>query len=178
VVAAGLAVEVVPGPSAPLAALALSGLPTSRFVFEGFLPRKGGARRQRLGEVAAERRTVVIFEAPHRLERTLRDLTDVCGGDRRVALARELTKLHEEVWRGSLAGAVAHTGQVEPRGEYVLVLEGAPAPVEVDDDELTEAIRSSLADGRSRRDAVAEVVDRYAVSKRRVYDLALGIDAE
>lgn len=177
VVAAGLSVEMVPGPSAPLAALALSGLATSRFVFEGFLPRKGNVRRDRLGEVAAERRTVILFEAPHRLARTVRDLTEACGPDRRVVLARELTKLHEEVWRGPLGDAMVHVDGVEPRGEYVLVLEGAAAPTEVDDGVLVEALRSALATGLSKRDAVSDVVEHYGVAKRRVYDLALGLSA-
>lgn len=103
--AAGFRVEVVPGPSALLAALVASGLPTGRFAFEGFLARKGSARRERLDELAGEQRTVVLFEAPHRLARTLADLAQAFGGDRRVAVCRELTKLHEEIWRGSLAEA-------------------------------------------------------------------------
>ncbi|MGH9234973.1 MAG: 16S rRNA (cytidine(1402)-2'-O)-methyltransferase, partial [Acidimicrobiales bacterium] len=126
VVAAGLAVEVVPGPSAAVAALVVSGLPAGRFVFEGFLPRKGLARRQRLAGVAAEPRTTVLYEAPHRLARTLADLVEVCGAERRVAVAREITKLHEQVWRGTLAGAVAWVAEREPPGEIVLVLAGAP----------------------------------------------------
>ncbi len=172
-VSADLCVEVVPGPSASLAALAVSGLATSRFVFEGFLPRKGSARRERLAEVAMERRTIVLYEAPHRLERTLRDLAELGAPDRRVALARELTKLHEEVWRGSLGDAVRHAADVEPRGEYVIVVEGAAPPAEVDDDTLREAICAAKAEGLSKRDAVAAVVDQYGVAKRRVYDLAL-----
>lgn len=176
VVEAGLPVEVVPGPSASLAALAVSGLPTSRFVFEGFLPRKGPARRERMDDIAAERRTVVVFEAPHRVARTLRDLAESCGADRRVALARELTKLHEEVWRGTLGDAVTWADAAEPRGEFVLVIDGAPAPEEADDDALISAIRASLADGHSKRDAVAEVSRRFGVAKRRVYDLALQVD--
>ena len=102
---AGHVVEVVPGPSAAVTALVASGLPTGRYAFEGFLPRKGSGRSARLAEVAAERRTTVLYEAPHRLARTLADLAAACGADRRVAVARELTKLHEEVWRGTLAGS-------------------------------------------------------------------------
>jgi 16S rRNA (cytidine1402-2'-O)-methyltransferase len=108
VVDADLPVSAVPGPAAVVMALVISGLPTSRFVFEGFLPRSGGERAERLADVAAERRTTVLYEAPHRLVRTVTDLCDRCGGDRRIVLARELTKLHEQVWRGTLADAVAH----------------------------------------------------------------------
>ena len=126
-VEAGVPVEVVPGPSAALTALVLSGFPTAQFVFEGFLPRKGGQRRQRLEAIAGERRTVVCFEAPSRVAATLADLTVVCGPERGVAIARELTKIHEDVWRGTLAGAVEHTKSSEPRGEHVLVIAPATA---------------------------------------------------
>lgn len=173
-IASGLPVEVVPGPSAVLTALVQSGLATTRFAFEGFLPRKGSDRSTRLADVAIERRTVVLFEAPHRLARTLTDLADCCGGERRIALARELTKLHEEVWRGSLADAIAHVAEVDPRGEYVLVLEGAPDRPDATDDELRAALADARAAGRSTRDAVAAVADAFGVSKRRVYDLAVG----
>lgn len=173
-IAAGLPVEVVPGPSAVLTALVQSGLTTARFVFEGFLPRKGSDRSRRLAEVASERRTVVLFEAPHRLGRTLADLAESCGGERRIVLARELTKLHEEVWRGSLAEALAHVDEVDSRGEYVLVLEGAPDRPEATDDELLVALDDARSSGRSTRDAVAAVADAFGVSKRRVYDLAIG----
>ena len=170
-VAAGLAVEVVPGPTAVTTALAASALPTGRFVFEGFLPRKGAGRTQRLAAVAAEPRTVVLYEAPHRTERTIADLADVCGGDRPVTVARELTKLHEEWYRGDLAGA-AEWLAAEPKGEFVIVLGGAEPPPEVTDDELRAAIDEELAAGASTRDAVAAVMTRYGVAKRRVYDLA------
>src|SRR6185436_1087307 len=112
-IAAGHAVEVVPGPSAVVAALVVSGLPTGRFVFEGFLPRKGSGRSERLIELAGERRTIVLYEAPHRLARTLADLAAALGPTRGVVLARELTKLHEEVWRGPLAAAVERCAEVE-----------------------------------------------------------------
>src|SRR5262245_22432920 len=115
-VAAGHPVEVVPGPSARLAALVVSGLPAGRFVFEGFLPRKGSGRTERLAAVADERRTTVLYEAPHRLARTLAELAAACGEDRRVVVARELTKLHEEVWRGAVAGAAPRAGDRPPPG--------------------------------------------------------------
>jgi len=170
-VAADLAVEVVPGPTAATTALAGSGLPTGRFAFEGFLPRKGSGRTERLAAVAAEERTVVLYEAPHRAERTIADLVEACGGDRPVAIGRELTKLHEEWFRGDLAGAAAWLA-AEPKGEFVIVLGGAEPPAEATDDELRAALDEELAAGASTRDAVAAVVSRYGVPKRRVYDLA------
>jgi 16S rRNA (cytidine1402-2'-O)-methyltransferase len=175
--AAGHAVEVVPGPSAVVAALVTSGLPAGRFVFEGFLPRKGSGRTERLGAVAAEPRTVVLYEAPHRLARTLADLAEACGPDRRVAVARELTKLHEEVWRGSLGDALAWVRAAEPRGEIVLVLEGAPAAGPPDDGALVDALRDELAAGATARDAARAVAARLDVPRRRVYDLATRLAA-
>ena len=124
---AGLPVEVVPGPSAVLTALVLSGFPTDRFVFEGFPPRKGVARRELFEQLVHEMRPVVLFEAPSRVAATLRDLAAACGPLREVAVARELTKLHEEVWRGTLAEAAGRASQVDARGEHVLVLGPAPA---------------------------------------------------
>lgn len=172
--AAGFAVEVVPGPSAAVTALVASGLPAGRFVFEGFLPRKGSGRAERVATLAEERRTVVLYEAPHRVARTLADLAEACGDARRVVLARELTKLHEEHWRGTLLEACARVAEVEPRGEYVLVLDGAPVPAEVTDEAIVAALASARAAGASTRDAVAEVVDSLGVAKRRAYALATG----
>jgi 16S rRNA (cytidine1402-2'-O)-methyltransferase len=168
---AGFTVSVVPGPSAAVAAVALSGLPGDRFVFEGFLPRKGADRARRVAAVAAEPRTVVLYEAPHRLRATLADLSAAAGPDRRVVIARELTKLHEEVWRGTLADAVARAD--EPRGEHVLVLAGAPPPGPVGEDVIESSLRDELARGAARRDAVASVAAALGVPKRRVYDAAL-----
>jgi 16S rRNA (cytidine1402-2'-O)-methyltransferase len=172
---AGHTVEVVPGPSAALAALVVSGLPTGRFVFEGFLPRKGSGRTERLAVLAAERRTAVVYEAPHRVARTLADLVESCGGGRRVAVVRELTKLHEEVWRGTLAAAVEWTAGREPRGEIVLVLDGAPEAPPPGDDDLAAALRAELAAGTSARDAAALVAVRFGVPRRRAYELAVSV---
>ncbi|CAN5807902.1 16S rRNA (cytidine(1402)-2'-O)-methyltransferase [soil metagenome] len=169
---AGFVVEVVPGPSAAISALVGSGLPAGRFVFEGFLPRKGSGRTERLAAIAPERRTVVLYEAPHRVARTLADLAAACGGERRVVLARELTKLHEESWRGTLSGAVERVAEVEPRGEYVLVLDGAPEPESVTDASVVNALQAARTTGASTRDAVASVVTALGVAKRRVFDLA------
>ncbi|MHB1137895.1 MAG: 16S rRNA (cytidine(1402)-2'-O)-methyltransferase [Microthrixaceae bacterium] len=172
---AELRVEVVPGPFAAAVALVGSGLldVSGRFCFEGFLPRKGTARLERLRELVGERRTVVLYEAPHRLERTLVDLAEQLGGDRRVALCRELTKLHEETWRGTLDTAIAHCARVEPRGEYVVVLDGAAPPEPVTDEVLAAAVAQELADGASRRDAAAAVAARFGVSPNRVKRLTL-----
>jgi 16S rRNA (cytidine1402-2'-O)-methyltransferase len=167
---AGHIVTVVPGPSAAPAALVVSGLPTARWVFEGFLPRKGADRTERLAAVACERRTVVLYEAPHRLVTTLTDLVAACGGERRVVLVRELTKLHEEVWRGTLAEAAAL--QREPRGEYVVVLDGAGPPAAVDDAGIAVALGEELAMDPDRKAAIAAVAIALNVPKRRVYEIA------
>ena len=172
---AGHLVEVVPGPSAAIAGLVASGLPTGRFCFEGFLPRKGSGRTQRLTALATEPRTMVFYEAPHRVARTLADLAAALGPTRRVALARELTKLHEEVWRGSLERAVTWVAVQPPRGEFVLVVAGAPEAVPADDDAVIAALRSHLAAGASKRDAAAEVAIALGVPKRRAYTLAVSL---
>lgn len=173
--AAGHAVDVVPGPSALIAALVVSGLPTGRFAFEGFLPRKGSARAQRLREVAADARTTIVFEAPHRVRQTVSDLAGVAGDLRRVAVVRELTKMHEEIWRGTLGGAVEHLATKEPRGEYVVVLDGAPPPAPAGPDDVEGALRARLEAGADKKSAIAEVAAALGVSKRVVYEIALGI---
>ena len=173
--AAGHAVESAPGPSAVLVALVVSGLSTARFCFEGFLPRKGAARARRLAELAIEPRTTVLFEAPHRVRQAVVDLASASGGERRVAIARELTKLHEEVWRGTLAGAVDHLAAVEPRGEYVIVLDGAPPPDPAAEADVEAALRARQAAGTDKKAAIAEVVAALDVPKRVVYDLAVRV---
>jgi 16S rRNA (cytidine1402-2'-O)-methyltransferase len=169
---AGHVVSAVPGPAAFVMALIVSGFDTTRFVFEGFLPRSGRDRAVRLAGIAHEVRTTVIYEAPHRVERTVDDLAVACGADRAVAVARELTKLYESVWRGTLDGAALQLRSTAPRGEYVIVLQGAPPRGAVSDDEIRSALHVALA-GNSRKDAVAAVVGQLEVPKRRVYDLAL-----
>ncbi len=171
---AGHTVSAVPGPAAFVMALVVSGFDATRFVFEGFLPRSGRERANRLATIAAEPRTTVMYEAPHRIERTVGDLAAACGGQRLVAVARELTKIYESVWRGSLDSAVGHVCSTAPRGEYVIVLEGAPTRGEVSDDEIRSALYLALA-RHSRKDAVAVVVGQLEVPKRRVYDLALAV---
>jgi 16S rRNA (cytidine1402-2'-O)-methyltransferase len=167
VIAADLPVEIVPGPSAVLTALVLSGLPAERFVFEGFLPRKGKERAARLAAIAAEPRTTVLYESPYRVAQTIADLGRACGAERRAAVARELTKLHEQVQRGTLGDLDIG----EPRGEYVVVVAGAPpAPQEVD---VEAALRRRLDAGDDRKTAVAAVAAELGVPKREVYAAAL-----
>jgi 16S rRNA (cytidine1402-2'-O)-methyltransferase len=169
---AGLRVDVVPGPSAVTTALAVSGLSTERFCFEGFLPRKGADRKRRLAEIAAEPRTTVLYEAPHRIAATLADLAGACGPGRRVALARELTKLYEEVWRGTLAEAVAHVDAVPPRGEYTLVVDGAPPRAVATDDDVAAAVARHLDAGLTRKDAAAAAAEELGVPRRVAYEAA------
>jgi 16S rRNA (cytidine1402-2'-O)-methyltransferase len=175
--AAGLTVTLVPGPSAVLAALVVSGLPTDRFCVEGFLPRKGADRRRRLEAVAGEERTVVVLEAPGRLGATLGDLAaqDPAAPDRRVAVCRELTKLHEEVWRGTLAEAAAEFAAREVKGEVVLVVAGrerAPA-APVSDEALEGALAERLAAGDSTKEAATAVAALLGVGRRRAYEAAI-----
>jgi len=171
-VAAGVRVTAAPGPSALVTAVALSGLPVDRFCFEGFLPRKAGQRRQRLRELAAERRTQVYFEAPHRLPAVLADLVELFGADRPAAVCRELTKTYEEVRRGTL-GELAEWAAPGVRGEISLVVGGAdPDPVELDDAELAARVAGQQAAGRSRRDAVDAVALATGVPRKRVYEAA------
>ncbi len=176
---AGIAVSVVPGPNAALAALVVSGLPTDRFCFEGFLPRKGSSRRRRLAELAGEPRTAVLHEAPGRLAPTLADLAAVCGAERPVAVVRELTKLHEEVWRGTVSEAAAVFADREVRGEVVVVLGAAPAGSvgadPVGDDAIADALQASLGEGSSVKDAATAVADELGVPRRRAYGLALAL---
>ena len=174
-VEAGFVVSAVPGPAALVMALVISGFDSTRFVFEGFLPRSGRERTQRIAEAAAERRTIVLYEAPHRVARTVADLGLACGLERRIALTRELTKLHEEVWRGTLAEAAAHLADRAPRGEYVVVVEGAPVAAAANDSVVLAALHMALAGGADRRTAIATVIASTGAAKRRVYDLALTI---
>lgn len=175
-IADGYDLEVVPGPTAVSSALALSGLPVDRFVFEGFLPRKGRDRAERLNELGSETRTMVLYEAPHRLRRTLADLASVCGADRSVAVAREMTKLYEEVIRTTLADAGLHFTETEPRGEFVIVVKGRSVVHSTPtDDDLLAALRVSVEGGLSKRDAVAQVTKTTGEPKRRVYELSTSL---
>jgi len=170
-VAAGITVDVAPGPSAAVAALVVSGLPTARFVFEGFLPRKSGERRARLEAVAREDRTLVLFESPRRLADLLADALDVLG-DRRAVVVRELTKMHQEVARGRLS-ELAGRFEGDTLGEVVVVIEGAAVEPAPDVEALGERVESLTGEGMSRRDAAARVAAEAGVSKRAVYEASL-----
>ncbi len=180
VAAAGLTVTVVPGPSAVLTALVGSGLPTERFCFEGFLARSGKERRSALAAVATEVRTTVLFEAPGRVAATLSDLAEACGPDRPVAVARELTKLHEEFFRGTLVEAASWAAARPLRGEVVVVVGGAPLVVDpgVGDDVLSAALAERLGAGERTRGVVDDVAATFGVPRRRVYELALAVRSE
>ncbi len=165
---AGHAVVPVPGASAVLAAVAASGLPSRRFYYLGFLPRQPGPRRAALRAAAASGDTLVVFESPHRLRQTLDDAHTALG-DRRIAVCRELTKLHEEIWRGTISGALAHFEQ--PRGECTLVIEGgaAPEPAPASPATIADVVRELRADGATSRDGVAALMHRFALSRRDAY---------
>ena len=165
-----LPVTCVPGPSAVTTALAVSGLPSDRFCFEGFLPRKPGERRARLSALQAEARTVVLFEAPHRLAASLADMAGVLGDDRRAVVCRELTKTHEEVRRGTL-GALAQWAQDGVRGEVTVVVEGAPErTVALTPAELVRLVGVREEAGLSRKEAIAAVAAETGTVRRDVYD--------
>ncbi len=167
--ASGIRIEPIPGPSAALAALVASGFATDRVAFDGFLPRKGRARREQLDVLAAERRTVVLFVAPHRAATDLRDLAVACGEHRPAVVCRELTKLHEEVLRGTL-GELAERAEDGLRGELTVVVAGVVTTVEeLDDETLVARVAAEVADGASRRDAIQRIAQATGTPKRRVY---------
>jgi len=169
---AGIAVTCLPGPSAVTAALVLSGLPSDRFCFEGFLPRRAGARERALGELAGERRTMVFFEAPHRIAEMLAAAVGAFGPDRQAAVCRELTKTYEEVRRGAVA-ELAEWAQGEVRGELTVVIAGAPAPPPPGEAQLADLVAQAEAAGDSRKEAIAAVARAAGVPKRTVYDAVL-----
>ncbi len=172
-VAAGLRVTAAPGPSAVLTALALSGLPTDRFCFEGFLPRKAGERSSRLADLDAERRTMVFFEAPHRLEPMLRALHERFGADRRAAVCRELTKTYEEVIRGTLRELLQWAETNEVRGEIAVVVGGAPERDPGRPEDHVAAVNGLMEQGIRLKEAVAAVAEDVRVSKRELYAAVL-----
>lgn len=170
-VSQGVAVTAIPGPSAVVTALAVAGLPTDRFTFEGFLPRKAGDRRSSLAQLSAERRTMVFFEAPSRIAESLAAMAGAFGADRPAAVCRELTKLHEEVVRGPLA-ELATWAEAGVRGEIVVVVAGAPAR-EVSAEDAVAEVQRLVADGIRLKDAAAEVSAQTGLSSRTLYQAAL-----
>ena len=172
---AGVPVYVVPGPTAALSALAISGLPTGRFTFEGFVSVNKRSRREHLDALEGEQRTMIFYEAPHKLRKTLSDFAKLFGPDRRIALCRELTKVHEEVWRTTVGEAAAHYRETEPRGEFVLVVRGAEpreeAPADLEDGLLlVERLRE---EGLSLRDAVKRAAKELDLPRNQLYSLAV-----
>ena len=169
-------VEAVPGPCALICALSVSGLPTARFTFEGFLPQNKKNRRSHLDSLKGEQRTMVFYEAPHKLEDTLEDFVAVFGAERRIALCRELTKLHEEVVRTTVGQALADCATRPPRGEYVLVVEGATeAPAqEADPQAALERVAQLRGEGLSLKEACAKAGEEFGIKKRQLYDMSLG----
>ena len=177
VIESGHRVTVIPGPSAPISALVVSGFSTQRWCMEGFLPRKGESRLKRLKEIAEEERTVILFESPHRLAATLKDLFEECGATRQVAVVRELTKVHEEIFRGSLEESLKWA-EKSIKGEIVIVLEAGTITSEIDDERLETVLKEILAGGVSTKDAAEEASRRLNVSRRRAYSTALDLRAE
>jgi 16S rRNA (cytidine1402-2'-O)-methyltransferase len=174
-IARGLPVTVLPGPSAVTAAIAVAGVPAERFCFEGFLPRKAGERRARLGELARDSRALVAFESPRRLPASMTDLVAAFGADRQAAICRELTKTYEEVRRGSLAELAEWAATHEVLGEITLVVAGSAGDkTAVDPAALRAAVAAEVAGGTSRRDAVDAVAAIHGLSRREVYDVVLG----
>ena len=171
----GVEVVSIPGPCALITALAVSGLPTGRFTFEGFLAMNKKNRRSHLESLAGEQRTMIFYEAPHKLTATLDDLTAAFGPDRRIALCRELTKLHEEVRRTTLGEAVRWYGENPPRGEFVLVVEGAPeqAAEELTMEDGLARVAQLREEGRSLRDAVKQTAKETGLPKNELYSMAL-----
>jgi 16S rRNA (cytidine1402-2'-O)-methyltransferase len=170
---AGHQVVPIPGASASVSALSVSGMDSRRFFFEGFLPRDGKERADRLAFLKSVSVTTVVYEAPHRIAKTMNDLQENLGGERRVVLARELTKIHEEIWRGSIRDAVEHISNAEPIGEYVILIESAPPRPAVTEDLIETALKNALVDGRSVKDAANDVADMFQLPKRDLYERAL-----
>lgn len=173
-VAADIEIKIIPGPSAVTTALVLSGLPTDRFVFEGFLPRKSGERKKHLHSLAREQRTMVFFESGHRIEESLADFAEIFGADRQAAICRELTKTYEEVIRGSLSD-LAERAKSELLGEITLVVAGAPEIEATEGDIHAELQRLALV-GVDKKTAISMVTTALGVHKRAVFDIALTVD--
>ncbi|MBG1243522.1 16S rRNA (cytidine(1402)-2'-O)-methyltransferase [Nostoc sp. NZL] len=172
----GIPVVPIPGASAAITALSAAGLPTDRFVFEGFLPAKTQQRQEHLESLQTESRTLIFYESPHRLRDTLQDLAEVWGSDRQIVLGRELTKLYEEFWRGTIAEAIAHYSQREPQGEYTLVVAGIPAiQPQLTEEELKAELRQLISQGISRSQASRQLAKFTSLPRRQLYQLALSL---
>ncbi|MEQ9371983.1 MAG: 16S rRNA (cytidine(1402)-2'-O)-methyltransferase [Coleofasciculus chthonoplastes F3-SA18-01] len=173
---AGIPVIPIPGATAGITALSASGLPTDRFVFEGFLPASGQERQQRLEVLAAESRTLIFYESPYRLQQTLQDFANIFSPSRQIVLARELTKLHEQFWRGTIEDAIAYYTDHEPKGEFTLVLAGAPAETPVLSEAALKAELSQLINqGLSRSQAARQLSHLTNLPRRQLYQMALSL---
>ena len=174
----GIQVVPVPGATASITALAAAGLPTDRFVFEGFLPASGQERQKRLESLPSESRTFILYESPHRIRQTLQDLAECLGQYRPIVLAREITKLHEEFWRGTIRDAITHYTQHEPRGEFTLVVAGAElAMPALSEDALKAELMQIMAQGVSRSQASRQLAQLTQLPRRQLYQLALALPA-
>ncbi|MDJ0712594.1 MAG: 16S rRNA (cytidine(1402)-2'-O)-methyltransferase [Prochloraceae cyanobacterium] len=174
----GISIVPIPGVTAAITALAASGLPTDRFVFEGFLTTKSKLRSALLESLAEESRTIILYESPHRLRKTLKDLREALGKERAIVVARELTKLYEEIWRGTIEKAVAHFGGDKPlKGEFTLIIGGTTETKipTMSDEEVKEELKKIMKQGVSRSQASKQLAQRIALSRRRIYELALEI---
>jgi 16S rRNA (cytidine1402-2'-O)-methyltransferase len=175
-VEAGISVVPIPGASAAITALSAAGLPTDKFVFEGFLPAKGQQRREYLEVLETESRTLIFYESPHRLRETLQDLAQVWGSDRQIVLARELTKLYEEFWRGTIGDAIAHYQQREPQGEYTILVAGKPpSQTLLTEEQLKAELQQLISQGISRSQASRQLTKYTSLNRRQVYQIALSI---
>ncbi len=173
---AGIPVVPIPGVTAVTTAISACGLPSERFIFEGFLPAKGQERRNRLESFQTEIRTIILYESPHRLQQTLKDLAEALGIKRQIVLARELTKLHEEFWRGTLENAIAHCQNREPQGEYTLVVAGTPLALpHLSESELKAQLLKIMQEGVSKSQASRQLAKVTAHSRSELYQLALEV---
>lgn len=173
----GIPVVPIPGVSAVITGLSASGLPSDRFAFEGFLPAKEKERRTYLENLKTESRTLIFYEAPHRVQKTLQDIGVVLGRDRGITLARELTKLHEEFWRGTVAEAIDHYTHHDPKGEFTIVLAGAePTQTILTEETLKAELQALIQQGLSRSDASRQLAQQTALPKRQIYQIALQIE--
>jgi 16S rRNA (cytidine1402-2'-O)-methyltransferase len=173
---AGIPVVPIPGANAAITALSAAGLPTDRFVFEGFLSAKGQQRRSHLESLETESRTLIFYESPHRLRETLQDFAEIFGTSRQIVLARELTKLYEEFWRGTIEEAIAHYSQREPQGEYTLLVAGTPpTQPQLSEEELKAELLAIMSQGISRSQASRQLAKVTSLPRRQLYQLALAI---
>lgn len=164
----------IPGVSASITGLSVSGLPTDRFIFEGFLPTKLKERQAKLAEFMRESRTIILYEAPHRVRQTLQDFADTFGSEREIVLARELTKLHEEIWRGTLVNAILYYQDKEPKGEYTIILGGvAETPLVLSEDVLKAELQELLKQGLTRSQATRQLSQQTSLPRRQLYQLSL-----